>query len=287
MLSVADARALVLEQANPLPSTGLPLGAAALGLVLAEDIASDLDVPPYDKALMDGYAVRSADLPGGHGELAILEEVHAGRVPRLPVGAGQCTRIMTGAALPEGADAVIMVERTQSRADGRVEISDESLKSGQNILRRGSEMKRGQVVLSAGATLGPTELGLLATVGRTTVQAHPTPCVAILATGDELVEPDQFPGPGQIRNSNGPMLTALASRAGARPRYLGIAPDQTTRLRELVSEGLKESVLILSGGVSAGTRDLVPGVLQELGVRPHFHQVAMKPGKPVFFGTRD
>ncbi len=165
-------------------------------------------------------------------------------------------------------------------------MDDRPVSPGTNILKRGSEMRRGQVVLTAGAVLRPQEIGLLATVGRATIQAYPAGAVAILATGDELVEPDQTPRLGQIRNSNGPMLVAQTARAGASPRYLGIAPDQVDKLRALVNDGLRSDVLILSGGVSMGQRDLVPGVLQELGVRPHFHKVAMKPGKPVFFGTR-
>jgi molybdopterin molybdotransferase len=254
---------------------------------LAEDIASDLDMPPYDKALMDGYAVRTADLPDGQGTLSIVEEISAGKWPTRAVGKGQCSRIMTGAALPPGADAVIMIERTRTLDGGRVASEDRPVQPGTNILRRASEMRRGQTVLTAGSVLRPQEMGLLATVGRAQVRVYPGGSVAIVATGDELVEPEQVPGPGQIRNSNGPMLVAQTARAGATPHYLGIASDQVEHLRALVREGLKHDVLILSGGVSMGQRDLVPGVLQELGVRPHFHKVAMKPGKPVFFGTRE
>jgi molybdopterin molybdotransferase len=286
MLSVAEAQAVVLQHARPLPPEVLPLTPAALGLVLAEDVASDLDMPPYDKALMDGYAVRAADLPEGRATLRVVDEVTAGRTPKRPVGPGEATHIMTGAPLPAGADAVVMVERTRPAEDGRVAVEDRPPAPGQNVLPRGREMRRGETVLAAGTVLRPQELGLLATVGRTSARVHPAPAVAVLATGDELVEAGVAPGPGQIRNSNGPMVAAQVSRAGGVPRNLGIAPDRHDALRALVDEGLRSPVLILSGGVSAGKLDLVPGVLQELGVAAHFHKVEMKPGKPVFFGSR-
>jgi molybdopterin molybdotransferase len=287
MLRVADAQTLVLQHARPLPPEVVPLSPSALGLRLAEDISGDLDMPPYDKALMDGFAIRSADLPDGHATLTVIEEVTAGQTPRLSLHPGQATRIMTGAPLPVGADAVVMVERTRVLADNRVQIEDKPPQPGQNILTQGREMRRGDTVLTAGAVLRPQEFGLLATVGRTAVRVYPPPRVAILSTGDEVVEAGQLPGPGQIRNGNGPMLLAQVSRAGGQPHYLGIARDHLASLQPLVAEGLRAAVLVLSGGVSAGKLDLVPGVLQELGVQAHFHKVEMKPGKPVFFGTRD
>jgi molybdopterin molybdotransferase len=287
MLSVAEAQALVLQHARPLPPEVVPLAPAALGLVLAEDVASDLDMPPYDKAMMDGFAVRAADLPEGRGVLRVVDEVTAGQTPRRPVGPGEAIRIMTGAPLPAGADAVVMVERTRPADDGRVAIEDRPPAPGQNVLPCGKEMRRGETVLAAGTLLRPQELGVLATVGRVSARVHLAPAVAVLATGDELVEAGRTPGPGQIRNSNGPMLAAQVARAGGVPRPLGIAPDRVDRLRELMAEGLRSPVLILSGGVSAGKLDLVPGALQELGVAADFHKVEMKPGKPVFFGSRD
>jgi molybdopterin molybdotransferase len=287
MLSVSQAQALILQEARPLPPEVVPVAPAVLGSVLAEDVASDLDMPPYDKALMDGYAVRAADLPEGRGALQVVEEITAGRVSRHALGPGQASRIMTGAPIPAGADAVVMVERTRLLDDGRVLVEDRPPRRGDNVLPRGREMRSREVILAAGATLRPQELGLLAAVGREQVRAVPPPRVAVLSTGDELVEAAEVPGPGQIRNSNGPMLTALAARAGARPRYLGIARDRLDSLRPLVEEGLRDDVLVLSGGVSAGKLDLVPGVLQEAGVKAHLHKVEMKPGKPAFFGTRE
>jgi molybdopterin molybdotransferase len=286
MLAVSEAQALVLQHARPLPPEPLPLTPAVLGLVLAEPVASDIAMPPYDKALMDGYAVRAADLPDGHGDLVVVEEVTAGRVPQRSVGPGQATRIMTGAPVPEGADAVVMVERTRPLEGDRVRVEDTPPKPGQNILNHGREFRKGMTVLSAGTVLRPQELGLLAALGRTSARIQPPPRVAVLSTGDEVVEAPQIPGPGQIRNSNGPMLCAQVARAGGRPQYLGIARDEPEGLRARIAEGLEAPVLVLSGGVSAGRLDLVPGVLQELGVTAHFHKVAMKPGKPVFFGSR-
>jgi molybdopterin molybdotransferase len=287
MLSVAEAREQILQQARPLPPAAAELGPALLGVVLAEDVVSDLDVPPHDKALMDGFALRSGDVPEGQAVLAVVEEIHAGQVPRKSVGRGQASRIMTGAPVPAGADAVVMVERTRVRDDGRLEVKDRPPRPGQHILPRGREIRAGETVLRAGAVLRPQEVGVLATLGKGRVNVVPVPRVAVLSTGDELVNPDRTPGPGQIRNSNGPMLLAQVRRAGGAPSFLGIARDEPEDLRRLIEDGLRQDVLILSGGVSAGKRDLVPGALQEAGVVPHLHKVAMKPGKPVFFGTLD
>ncbi len=287
MLPVAEAQRLVLQHARPLPPQTVPLTPAVQGLILAEDVTSDLDMPPYDKALMDGFAVRAADLSEGRGVLSVIEEVTAGQTPRRPVGPGQATRIMTGAPLPAGADAVVQVERTRSVEGDRVAIDDRPVSPGLNVLRRGREMCRGEVVLPSGTTLRPQQFGTLATVGRTSAKVYLAPQVAVLSTGDEVVEAPQTPGPGQIRNGNGPLLVAQVCRAGGVPRYLGIARDRLESLRPLVAEGLRAHVLVLSGGVSAGKLDLVPGVLRDLGVEAHFHKVEMKPGKPVFFGTRE
>ncbi len=287
MLSVVDAQRLVLEQCRPVPAEDAPLTAAALGRVLAEDVVGDLDLPPFDKALMDGYAVRSADLAGGPAVLAVIEEVVAGQVPGKPVGPGQATRIMTGAPLPAGADAVVPVEYTYLLAGERVQCNG-AARPGDNVLPRGREVRKGDAVLRAGRVLRPQEFGMLATLGRTDALVVPPPRVAVLATGDELVEPALTPGPGQIRNSNAAMLLAQAARAGALPHSLGIARDHIDSLRPLVQEGLRSAhVLVLSGGVSAGKLDLVPGVLAEVGVVPHFHKVHLKPGKPMFFGSSD
>jgi molybdopterin molybdotransferase len=287
MISVTEAQKIVLNHAESLPPEKCALTPSVLGRILAEDIASDIDMPPYDKSMMDGYAVRSEDLPDGRGGLTIIEEITAGNTPKLALGQGQAARIMTGAPIPSGCDAVVVIERTQSADGNRVQINDSLVKAGQNILFRGREMRRGEIVLSAGTTLRPQELGTLATVGRTSVSLFPRPRVAVLPTGDEIVEGSEIPGPGQIRNGNGPMLMAQVARAGGVPRFLGIARDTEESLRSHITDGLQDPLLILSGGVSAGKLDLVPAVLRSFNVEGHFHKVSMKPGKPIFFGTRN
>jgi molybdopterin molybdotransferase len=287
MLNVAEARNIILQHARPVNADTMPLAVPALGRVLAEDVVSDVDSPPHDKAMYDGYAIRVADLATGAATFTVVEEVLAGQVPQRAVAAGQASRIMTGAPIPSGADGVIPRESTRTLPDGSVEIQHPPPRAGHNILRQGSELRHGQVVLTAGTPLGPVEFGVLATVGRSNVHVIPMPRVSIVATGDELVEPGCTPGPGQIRNSNGPMLLAQSARAGGEPVYLGIARDTKDSLSSLISSGLLGHVLLLAGGVSAGKRDLVPGVLQDSQVTAHFHKVELKPGKPLFFGTHE
>ena len=283
MVEVAAALETVLGRVMPLAPEVVPLLMAA-GRVLAEPVASDIDSPPYTKALMDGYAVRSPDTTGP-ATLRVIEEVAAGRVPSLAVGPGEATRVMTGAPIPEGADAVIPHEETEL-AGNEVRVR-RAVRAGENVLPRGREMRAGEVVVAAGTLLTPQAVGLLAAVGRSEAPVHRVPRLAVLATGDELVEAVERPGPGQIRNSNGPMLSALATGAGVGVEYLGIARDDRESLRGLIARGLESAdVLILAGGVSAGKFDLVPDVLTALGVTAHFHKVRLKPGKPLLFGSR-
>lgn len=287
MMEVSAARETVLRFAAPLTPRAVPLDAAALGLVLAEDVASDLDSPPFTKAMMDGFAVRAAELAAGPVALFIVGEIQAGAEPDVPVEPGEAVGIYTGAPMPDGADAVVMKERCEVHDNGTVTANDPTLKSGKNVLPRAAEMKVGDVVTPAGTVLTPTAFGLLAAVGKTAVRAVPRPTVAILATGNELVEPPQAPTGGQIRNTNGPMLLAQVAQAGAMPRYLGVAPDDADTTAALIRDGLESAdVLVLAGGVSAGKFDLVPEVLKSQGVEIHFHHVRMKPGKPLLFGTK-
>jgi molybdopterin molybdotransferase len=286
MLEVADALAEVLKHARPLKPEVAALTPAALGQVLAVDILADTDSPPFPKSLRDGFAVRSVDCTAAGAELKVVEEVPAGKVPTRSVGVGEASRIFTGAPIPEGADAIVMQEHTQVLDGGRVRITDTVVKPRQHVYAQGTEMRAGAVVLKAGTPINPAALGVLASVGKTAVPAYPFPRVGVVATGDELVEASAKPKPGQIRNTNGPMLAAQTVRGGGRPRYLGIARDDRAETRALIAEGLEGSdVLLIAGGVSVGDYDLVPGVLTELGVTIHFRQVRVKPGKPLLFGT--
>ena len=285
MLEVADALAEVLKHARPLRTEVAALTSAALGQVLAADILADIDSPPFAKSLRDGYAVRSADCASSNTELKVIEEVPAGKMPTKPVGAGEASRIFTGAPLPDGADAVVMQEDAQRTGD-TVRIADAAVKPRQYVYARGAEMRAGAVVLTAGTPINPAAFGVLASVGKTAVHAYPFPRVGVIATGDELVEANAKPKPGQIRNTNGPMLTAQTVRGGGLPRYLGIARDDRAIMRSLIAEGISVSdVVLIAGGVSVGDFDLVPEVLKELGVTFHVRQVRMKPGKPLLFGT--
>ncbi len=268
MLSIEEALKMVAEQARPLEPHWVPLGEAA-GLVLAEEITSDVNSPPYDKALMDGYAVRSAD----HGpQRHILEEIAAGAVPRFALTDGTASRIMTGAPLPEGADAVVPVEQTELVDESTVRIHSVDGVPGQNVLPLGASLRAGQTVLHAGAALRAIEIAVLAEIGRAVICVVPRPRLAILPTGNELVPVGERPASGQICNSNGPMLRAAATRAGAEAVELGIARDNRDELAHWIEQGLSADVLVLSGGVSAGKFDLVPEVLAELGVEQIFYQ---------------
>ena len=284
MLTVDQAIEAILRHARPLAARSTAL-IDALGCTLAEDIAADIDLPPFDKALMDGYAVRSGDFSGeAERRLTVVDEILAGRMPTRPLLEGEAARIMTGAPLPPHADAVVMVER--SRMEGSTVILPGPVAPGMNRLTRGREMRAGEVLLEQGARLDATKLGLIASAGRPEVLAIPGPTVAVVPTGDEIIPAAQRPQPGQIRNSNGVMLAGLARAWGARQVHeRPVAPDDPSVLRSSLGASLEGTdVLLISGGVSAGTKDLVPSTLMDLGIEPIFHKVNVKPGKPLWFG---
>ncbi len=283
MLPVEEALKLVEKQARPLAPRRVALGEAA-GLVLAEDVTSEVNSPPYDKSMMDGYAVRSGDR---QPERQVLEEIAAGAVPRRPITPGTASRIMTGAPLPEGADAVVPIEQTELVDSSTVRLQQTDPAPGQHVLRLGTALRAGEVVLHEGALLRPIEIAILAEIGHCVVTARPRPRLAVLPTGNELVHVHEKPAEGQIRDSNGPMLLAAAARGGAEAVELGIARDNREELTRWIEQGLAADVLVLSGGVSAGKFDLVPEVLAQLGVEQVFHKVALRPGKPLWFGVRE
>ena len=282
MISIDSALELLLRTVTPFSATAVLL-TESLGLILAEDVVSDADLPPFDKSLMDGFAVQSADVADGRAELRILERITAGMTPTKSVGRGEASQIMTGAPLPDGADAVVRIEDCEIVGDA-VRIATKPVTPGLSIIRQGTNRKRGDRVLSTGVTLQPTHIGALAEVGRDRINVRRRPKVAVLATGDELAPIGQTPGPGQIRNSNEAMLTAQIQASGGQPVPLGVAKDVREELRAKIAAGLKADLLVLSGGVSAGTLDLVPSELAAAGVRQVFHKVELKPGKPIWFG---
>ena len=288
MFEVADALAEILRHAKLLPPRTVRLAPVIVGGVLAQDIRAEADSPPFDKSLRDGYAVRAADCAAKNPELRylqVVDEIAAGAVPTRRIEPGECARIFTGAPIPEGADAVVMQENTTATGE-TVQILDANVKPGQWVFARGSEMRSGDVVLETGTVLSPASVGVLAGLGITQPLVTAIPSVGVLATGNELVDASETPGPGQIRNSNGPMLAAQAARTGAIVHDLGIAADTADELTRRISEELsKHQVLILAGGVSVGKFDLVPAALEQLGVAIHFRQVRLKPGKPLLFGT--
>jgi len=283
MISPDEALAIVLDKTPRLDAVEVPL-IDALGASLAEPVASDIDLPPFDKSAMDGYAVRAGDVARTPADLTIIEELPAGVAPTKAVGPGQCAKIMTGAPVPAGADMVVMVEDTEPAGPRRVRILA-AHPERPNICRCGEDIRQGQTVLDAGHVVRAAEVGLLASVGRDRVRVHRRPRVAVLGTGDELVPVTETPGPGQIRDSNSWSLTACCRRAGAQVERLGVARDTEADLRQAVGAGLARDVLLVSGGVSMGEWDLVPKVFDAFGIAVHFATVRMKPGKPTVFAT--
>ena len=291
MIEISAAIALIEQTATPLPPRRMPL-LDACGRVLAAPVVSDVDSPPWDRAMMDGFAVQAIDFQAKSSAgvaLDVLVDLAAGTVSTMTIQSGCCARIMTGAAIPTGADAVVPIEwalnnTADAHAGGKVCLSTEKFRTGQHLAKQGTAFRCGQEVLSVGTTLGSAAIGLATEAGATHVVAAPRVRVAILSTGSELVAPEALPALGQTRCSNGTMLAAAVRLLGAEPIPLGIASDRPEAIRALVAQGLAADVLVLSGGVSAGDLDLVPEIFQRCGIEKIFHKVRLKPGKPVWFG---
>jgi molybdopterin molybdotransferase len=259
-----------------------PLG-EAVGLRLAEEIRSDRDSPPFDKSLMDGYAVRSADLSHGDWELSLRGKITAGQSPAGPLGPGEAVAIMTGAPLPAGADAVVPIEQAEVQTEaGRVRFLV-GTSAGRFVARQGSEAKKGDLALAAAGRIGAAQLAVLASVGKDSVSVYEPPSAAVLGNGDELVEIAQTPGPAQIRASNNLMLAGLLEKFRCQTTNLGFVPDDRKVLREAIERGLQKDILVISGGMSVGEHDYVPGILQELGAQMKITKLRIKPGKPFIF----
>lgn len=284
MISFEEGRARVIAEAQKLrgPRGIVELALQeALGFVLAEEIRTDREYPPFDRSTRDGYAVKASEAVGGKA-LACAGEIKAGDAVRAALAAGTCVQIMTGAAVPAGADAVVMIEHT--RRDGERVAFERDARAGQNIVPRGSEAKAGQIALRAGTRLGYAELAIAAQVGAARVKCVQKPRVAILSTGDEVVDFKETPGAFQIRNSNSVSLSAQVRLAGGEPVYLGNANDTVEDLRAKIAEGLKADGLVLSGGVSMGKYDFVEEALKSFGAEFFFDAVAIRPGKPTVAG---
>jgi molybdopterin molybdotransferase len=283
LLSVSEAIA-ILDGAVVTPRiVRLPLR-DALGLRLAEQISSDRDYPPFDKAVMDGFAVRAADVAASGATLRVVDTVAAGALGERTVQAGEAIAIMTGAPLPPGADAVVPVEETTRDGD-RVTFR-RAARAGEAIARRASDIEAGRVVLAKGARLGPVQVAVAANVGASEITVFAQPSVAVLSTGDELVEIDAVPSGAQIRNSNSVMLVALLRRLGCDVRDLGIARDDPAVIRDAILNGLSlADALFIAGGMSMGERDYVPRLLQELGMDLRITKLRIKPGKPFVFAV--
>ncbi len=279
-LAVAREKAAAFKPPLSIESVSLE---RAQGRILAEEARADRDYPSFNRSMRDGFAVRSTDFSGAPAELTVLGEVRAGSFFPGEVGPGQGLSIMTGAPLPRGADAVVMIEDTES-AGSTVRVL-RSVGRFENVVQQASEARALSPVLAAGRRIGPGEIGLLASIGMTEVRVFSQPKVAILSTGDEVVPISEKPQWFQVRNSNAAMLAAEAASTGGEPVVLDIARDDPSHLRELLQDGLQADLLLTSGGVSAGKHDLVEEVLKELGAEFFFDGVQLRPGKPLVFGA--
>jgi molybdopterin molybdotransferase len=291
MLSVEQARAMVLERIARLEPETVPI-LDSLGCVLASDVVSDIDVSPFDNSAMDGYAVQAADTGDATDEcpvvLRVVDHVAAGFMPKVAVGRGEASRIMTGAPVPAGADAIVMVEHTQALEEGGSTGGTVAIRraatAGDHIRRAGEDVRVGELVLRAGEVVNAASIGLMAAVGTPAPRVYRRPRVAIVSTGDELVEVDTVPGPGQIRNSNSYSLAAQVLAAGGVPHILGIAHDNEADTRSLLGRAPEFDLMVTTGGVSMGDFDVVKTVLEQIG-ELDFWKVAMRPGAPQTYGT--
>ena len=281
MIPFEESVSIVMNSAITLEEESVPLQEAC-GRVLYRDVSSDIDIPPFNKSAMDGYACRSEDIGR---PLKVIETIPAGYTPQKTVGDGECSKIMTGGIVPEGADCVVMIEHTEIK-DDLVIVNKKS--SDRNICYKAEDIQKGDRVLQKGTLVTPAEIAVLASVGCDPVPVSRKPVLGIIATGNELVQPSQEPKSAQIRNSNSYQLYSQIEQAGCKPVYLGIIEDSPEAIGAAIDQNISNvDIFLLSGGVSMGEFDYVPGVLQEKGFRLLFQKVAIKPGKPTVFGKKE
>ena len=280
MIRFEEALKTVLEHAPAMGKMEVALP-ESLGRFLAQDVVSDMDMPPFDKSAMDGYACRRADLSK---TLTVIETVAAGTLPAFRVETGQCTRIMTGARIPEGSDCVVKLEDTEEAGEGMIRFIAKDTRD--NIAQKAEDVRKGDILIRKGTRIAPQHIAVMAMVGLYLPKVARMPKIDIFSTGDELVEPFVKPVRGQIRNSNGYQLLNQAIRAGADPAYMGILPDREKESLEKIRYSLDHSdVILLSGGVSQGDFDFLPAVFEKLRINILFRTIASQPGKPTIFGT--
>lgn len=279
MISFDKALSIVMAAEKRVEKETVPF-TRSLGRVLASDVSSDIDMPSFDRSSMDGFAARKADM---NVDLEVIETIPAGKSPLKEIGSGQCSRIMTGAMVPAGADCVIMVEDTETLSTGLIRITNPLIKD--NISYKGEDVKKGAVVLRQGRIIKPEDIAVLASTGNTSVVVSRMPEVAVISTGSELIEPYSTPAGSQVRDSNSYQLMAQIERAGASGRYYGIVKDDEDETLAVVRKAIEENdIVILTGGVSMGDFDFVPLVFKKAGVKIQFDRIAVQPGKPTTFG---
>ncbi len=280
MIQLEEAYEIVMNSAFLTGIETVPF-TETMNRVLAENIVSDIDLPPFNKSNVDGYACRREDL---NHELQLIETIPAGKVPDCRITPDKCSKIMTGAPVPPGADHVFMVEDAKILESGRVKCTRPSDKD--NISRKGEDIKQGAVVLEPGIMIRPQDVAVMAATGSVNIAVRKKPLVAVISSGSELTEPDMKPGPAQIRNSNAYQLMVQIRRAGGEEKYYGIAPDDEKKTQEIIEKALSGTdIVLITGGVSMGDFDFIPAVLERLGVNILFSKVAVQPGKPTLFGT--
>ena len=280
MITFEEAYGTVMKYVFETESETIPFS-DTWGRILDENIASDIDMPPFNRSAVDGYACSRIDLTF---DLEVIEVIPAGKEPLRTVGEKQCSKVMTGAIVPDGCDVVFMIEDSEILQDGRIRFTGTDPKL--NISYKGEDVRRDDVVISKGKRIQPQDIALMASVGHTSVRVKKKPVVGIISTGDELIDPSGYPAVSQIRNSNASQLAAQVKRAGGAAVDYGIAPDNETVTFEIIEKSIKESdIVIITGGVSMGDFDFVPSVLGRAGVKIQFDRVNVQPGKPTTFGT--